>query len=613
MVYRADVSSSYKAAVKKFDGSSWVQVGVNGFSPTAALNMHIAIDGLNVPYVCFKSQITNKISVMKFDGSAWVNVGLPDFSAGDVQSIAIAIDPSNVAYVAYQDVFNGNNATVMKFDGTSWVLVGAAGFSAGGMYGIDMAIDNTGKPYVVYIDNAISAKATVKSFDGSTWQNVGTAAVSSGQAWDPDIIIDQNNTPFVGFRDDGVSSKAVCKMFNGTSWDLVGANGFSAGLVSNISLAVSSTGVVYAFFGDGTSSNKGTAMEFCESGSTINESNCNTYTSPSGLYTWTSSGTYTDTLSNSKGCDSIITINLTITGSDLTVTQYQPYTCIGDTNVVFATMSGTPTFTWDNGLGVGSQHTISPITNTTYQVIADDGAGCVDTAEIIMDVHAKPALTITISDTIVCQGDSVLVTNSGADSYNWEWPLIDTLQSQWVVPPYSYHHYYISGHNTYCTTLDSVLIQMNTGPSSGSGFNGTLMYLTSTNFTTEWYYNGNLIVGENGYDYTATQNGTYEVVMTDSLGCSNSHGWTVTDIGLSLEEMTAKDVRVFPNPFKSSFIITTSTYSRAEVYSINGEKLFESPLVNENTELFIDNQAPGTYLLVLSNDEEVIYHKIVKN
>src|SRR5690606_10605049 len=41
---------------------------------------------------------------------------------------------------------------------------------------------------------------------------------------------------------------------------------------------------------------------------------CNQYTSPSGNYIWTTSGTFEDTLlnANASGCDSIITVNLTI-------------------------------------------------------------------------------------------------------------------------------------------------------------------------------------------------------------------------------------------------------------------------------------------------------------
>ena len=46
----------------------------------------------------------------------------------------------------------------------------------------------------------------------------------------------------------------------------------------------------------------------------ITEWACKSYTSPSGLYTYTKSGVYTDYLLNSVGCDSVITINLTIGG-----------------------------------------------------------------------------------------------------------------------------------------------------------------------------------------------------------------------------------------------------------------------------------------------------------
>ncbi len=60
--------------------------------------------------------------------------------------------------------------------------------------------------------------------------------------------------------------------------------------------------------------------ECMETRDTIDESACDLYTSPSGK-TWTESGTYTDTIGNSAGCDSVITINLEVITVDTTVTN----------------------------------------------------------------------------------------------------------------------------------------------------------------------------------------------------------------------------------------------------------------------------------------------------
>lgn len=58
--------------------------------------------------------------------------------------------------------------------------------------------------------------------------------------------------------------------------------------------------------------------------SSINETACDTYTWAENAQTYTTSGTYSVTLVNAGGCDSIVTLNLTIETLDLTVSQVDP-------------------------------------------------------------------------------------------------------------------------------------------------------------------------------------------------------------------------------------------------------------------------------------------------
>lgn len=57
------------------------------------------------------------------------------------------------------------------------------------------------------------------------------------------------------------------------------------------------------------------------SGTIVNVDECYYYVSPSGNYIWTESGVYYDTIPNSEGCDSIITVVLTIPEINVAVVQ----------------------------------------------------------------------------------------------------------------------------------------------------------------------------------------------------------------------------------------------------------------------------------------------------
>ncbi|MBL4702907.1 MAG: LamG domain-containing protein, partial [Flavobacteriales bacterium] len=79
---------------------------------------------------------------------------------------------------------------------------------------------------------------------------------------------------------------------------------------------------------------------------------CDNYTSPSGNYNWTSSNTYMDTILNMGGCDSVLTINLTITnstsGTDVQ-TACDSYLWIDGTTYTGA--NSTATYTLTNAAG----------------------------------------------------------------------------------------------------------------------------------------------------------------------------------------------------------------------------------------------------------------------
>lgn len=70
-------------------------------------------------------------------------------------------------------------------------------------------------------------------------------------------------------------------------------------------------------------------LDGCRDYETEIVSTCDSYTSPSGNYVWTSTGVYYDTLSNAYGCDSVITFDLMVTGpsfTDVTAEACNSYT-----------------------------------------------------------------------------------------------------------------------------------------------------------------------------------------------------------------------------------------------------------------------------------------------
>ena len=116
----------------------------------------------------------------------------------------------------------------------------------------------------------------------------------------------------------------------------------------------------------------------CDSYDTLSVFHCgSSYSSPSGMYVWNSSGIYNDVIPNSMGCDSILTIDLTLSPElTMTVTR-EGRTMIADQTGVY--------YQW-----LDCDNSYSPIIGETYESFTSisDGnfaveitspEGCVDT------------------------------------------------------------------------------------------------------------------------------------------------------------------------------------------------------------------------------------------
>ena len=139
---------------------------------------------------------------------------------------------------------------------------------------------------------------------------------------------------------------------------------------------------------------------------------CESYTCH--VNTYTSSGTYTQTLQSTAGCDSVASLALTITGNPTVVAGNDQTICAGES--VTLSGSGAASYAWDNGITDNTAFSTS--TTNTYTVTGTDANGCTATDDVTVTVNAPPVVDAGLEQTI-CAGESVTLSGSGATTYSW--------------------------------------------------------------------------------------------------------------------------------------------------------------------------------------------------
>lgn len=169
-------------------------------------------------------------------------------------------------------------------------------------------------------------------------------------------------------------------------------------------LVIGAYGQAYDSAGNNYISQAGKAYfyKYCERMyDTLDTAACDVFVSPSGNYIWSASGTYLDTIPTSEGCDSVITINLTIHRKQKII------------EIIRACES----FTWINGKTYTSR-IYGP--SVTYA----DQYGCDST--IVLDLTILPPKRVNF---VVTACDSFKWINNGKTYYASNYSDKDTLKT----------------------------------------------------------------------------------------------------------------------------------------------------------------------------------------
>jgi gliding motility-associated-like protein len=221
----------------------------------------------------------------------------------------------------------------------------------------------------------------------------------------------------------GGSGFLLCNNCPNLSGSLVGANQFD-GTPANPNDPLLSS---YPGTGKGNMANNGGngLIQICYTSATCSPTTaailanaCTNYTAPWGAL-FNQTGTYFDTIVNSNGCDSIIQLNLTITGLPALTISSGSGTCGQPNGTATASATGGAgnyAYTWSNG-AIGSF--ITGLSSGSYSVIATDQNGCSTASQVIVGTTPASGVILTASDTIIGLNESATLEIVGGDTYNW--------------------------------------------------------------------------------------------------------------------------------------------------------------------------------------------------
>ena len=317
----------------------------------------------------------------------------------------------------------------------------------------------------------------------------------------------------------------------------------------------------------------------CEGESTIISAsgNANTYVWNHGLgngNTFTVTplvGTTYEVTGTNGSCETTASVSVVVNPiPNVVLNASQTSICEGD--AVTLTAGGASSYSWDNGLtGSGSVQTVSPTSTTTYEVTGTNG-NCSGTSTIEIVVNSTPTVTLSSSQTSICEGDAVTLTAGGASSYSWDNGLTGSGNVQ-TVSPTSTTTYEVTGINGVCNNQETITIVVNNLP---------VVQLSATE-NTICEGESTTIVANGADNYSWSPGSGLNTTIGSSVIASPSSTTTYSVMGSNNCGITTETIVITVNPLPNPPVILQT----GNTLSVNLQS-------GENASWFVDGNAYGS-------------------
>jgi hypothetical protein len=275
-----------------------------------------------------------------------------------------------------------------------------------------------------------------------------------------------------------------------------------------------------------------------------------------------------------------------------------------------------PDYQWQrNGINVGNSNTY--VANTilngdVYNCIITSTAACPtqrkDTSSpITFTVIPYPSVSVSVSSTKACPGDSVSLTVSGGSSYIWS----TGATSQSIYSTGGVYTVTATG-NYGCTAGSSIITigNVNTVIDSISQVGDSLVSGPSLFF--QWYYNDSIIGGAVGPVYVPTHSGEYQVAVIDSFGCI-AYSEVINIVFDGIKAVSADpSAMIYPNPNSGRFTLTLADQATHTITITDylGRIVSNGLSVTHQQQLELPWLSDGIYYLQIDNGRTIKFNVV---